>query len=129
MRTGFSLSVATGRAERDPSGDLRGARPPASVKHMATITDPKKIVGLLRSIDRYRGSIVTRCALQLAPLVFVHPGELRQAEWSEFNLDAAEWRIPAEKIMPERKRMMQAWADYLEGIKAGAKIIPFRAAG
>ena len=230
----FRYAIATGRAERDPSADLRGALPPASGKHMATITDPKEIAGLLRSIDDYRGSIVTRCALQLAPLVFVRPGELRHAEWSEFNLDAAEWRIPAEKMkagvlhivplsrqalgvlreihpltghgryvfpsprtdkrpmssnavlsalrrmgyakdemsghgfrsmastllneqgwnrdaierqlahaernsvraaynyaefMPERKKMMQAWADYLEGIKSGAKIIPIRAAG
>ena len=229
----FRYAVATGRAERDPSGDLRGAIPPASGKHMATITDPKEIAGLLRSIDDYRGSIVTRCALQLAPLFFVRPGELRQAEWSEFNLEAAEWRIPAEKMkagvlhivplsrqalgvlreihpltghgryvfpsprtdsrpmssnailsalrrmgfakdemsghgfrsmastllneqgwnrdaierqlahaernsvraaynyaefMPERKKMMQAWADYLEGIKAGTKIIPIRLA-
>lgn len=230
----FRYAVATGRAERDPSGDLRGAIPPASGKHMATITDPKEIAGLLRSIDDYRGSIVTRCALQFAPLVFVRPGELRQAEWSEFNLETVEWRIPAEKMkagvlhivplskqaldvlqeihpltgheryvfpsprtgsrpmssngilsalrrmgyakeemsghgfrsmastllneqgwnrdaierqlahgernsvrgaynyaeyLPERRKMMQAWADYLEGIKAGAKIIPMRAAG
>jgi len=229
----FRYAVATGRAERDPSGDLRGAIPPASGKHMATITDPKEIAGLLRSIDDYRGSIVTRCALQLAPLVFVRPGELRQAEWSEFDLETAEWRIPAEKMkagvlhivplsrqalevlheihpltgheryvfpsprtgsrpmssngilsalrrmgyakdemsghgfrsmastllneqgwnrdaierqlahaernsvraaynyaefMPERKKMMQAWADFLDGIKAGAKIIPIHAA-
>ena len=230
----FRYAIATGRAERDPSGDLRGAIPPASGKHMATITDPKEIAGLLRSIDDYRGGIVTRCALQLAPLVFVRPGELRQAEWSEFNLETAEWRIPAEKMkagavhivplsrqaidilreihpltghgryvfpsprtdsrpmssnailsalrrmgyakdemsghgfrsmastllneqgwnrdaierqlahaernsvraaynyaefIPERKKMMQAWADYLEGIKSGAKIIPIRATG
>ncbi|MFZ2630357.1 MAG: integrase arm-type DNA-binding domain-containing protein [Desulfosalsimonadaceae bacterium] len=71
----FRYAVATGRAERDPSGDLRGAIPPASGKHMATITDPKEIAGLLRSIDDYRGSIVTRCALQLAPLVFVRHGQ------------------------------------------------------
>jgi integrase len=230
----FRYAIATGRAERDPSGDLRGAIPPASGKHMATITDPKEIAGLLRSIDSYRGSIVTRCALQLAPLVFVRPGELRQAEWSEFNLEMAEWRIPAEKMkagavhivplsrqaldilreiqpltghamyvfpsprtdsrpmssnailsalrrmgyakeemsghgfrsmastllneqgwnrdaierqlahaernsvraaynhaefLPERKKMMQAWADYLDGIKSGAKIVPIRSMG
>jgi len=94
----FRYAVATGRAERDPSADLRGAIPPASGKHFASITDPKEIGGLLRSIDSYRGSIVTRCALQLAPLVFVRPGELRHAEWSEMDLDAAEWRIPAEKM-------------------------------
>lgn len=225
----FRYAIATGRAERDPSNDLRGAIPPPSGKHMATITDPREIAGLLRSIDDYRGNIVTRCALQLAPLVFVRPGELRHAEWSEFNLEAAEWRIPAEKMkagavhivplskqaldilqeiqpltghgkyvfpsprtdsrpmssngilsvlrrmgyakdemsghgfrsmastllneqgwnrdaierqlahaernnvraaynhaefMPERKKMMQSWADYLEGVKSGARIIP-----
>ena len=228
----FRYAIATGRAERDPSNDLRGALPPASGKHMATMTNPKEIAGLLRAIDDYRGGIVTRCALQLAPLVFVRPGELRHAEWCEIDFDAAEWRIPAEKMkagtihivplsrqvldilreihpltghgryvfpsprtgsrpmssnailaalrrmgfakdemsghgfrsmastllneqgwnrdaierqlahaernsvraaynyaefMPERKKMMQAWADYLEGIKAGAKIIPIRA--
>ena len=230
----FRYAIATGRAERDPSGDLRGAIPSVSGKHMATITDPKEIAGLLRFIDDYRGGIVTRCALQLSPLVFVRPGELRQAEWSEFNLETAEWRIPAEKMkagavhivplsrqaldilreiypltghgrfvfpiprtdsrpmssnailsalrrmgyakdemsghgfrsmastllneqgwnrdaierqlahaernsaraaynyaefMPERKKMMQAWADYLEVIKSGAKIIPLRVTG
>jgi integrase len=230
----FRYAIATGRAERDPTGDLRGAIPPASGKHMATITDPKEVGGLLRSIDDYRGSIVTRCALQLAPLVFVRPGELRHAEWSEFNLETAEWRIPADKMkagavhivplsrqaidilreihpltshgryvfpsprtdsrpmssnailaalrrmgyakeemsghgfrsmastllneqgwnrdaierqlahaernsvraaynhaefLPERKKMMQAWADYLGGIKSGAKIIPLKVSG
>ncbi len=69
----FRHAVATGRAERDPSGDLRGALPPANGKHMATITDPEEIGGLLRAIAGYQGSIVTRCALRLAPLVFVRP--------------------------------------------------------
>jgi len=229
----FRYAVATGRAERDPTGDLRGAIPPASGKHFASITDPKEIAGLLRSIDDYRGSIVIRCALQLAPLVFVRPGELRHAEWSEINFDVSEWRIPREKMksgvqhivplsrqalnvlqeiqpltghgryifpsprtdkrpmssnailsalrrmgyakeemsghgfrsmastllneqgwnrdaierqlahaernsvraaynyaefLSERKRMMQAWADYLTAIKSGAKIIPMRTA-
>jgi len=94
----FRYAVATGRADRDPTADLRGALPPSSSKHMATITDPKEIAGLLRSIDSYQGSIVTRCALQLAPLVFVRPGELRHAEWSEINIETAEWRILAEKM-------------------------------
>ncbi len=94
----FRYAVATGRAERDPANDLRGAIPPADAKHMATITDPGEIAGLLRSIDDYIGSIVTRCALQLAPLVFVRPGELRHAEWSEINFEEAEWRIPSGKM-------------------------------
>jgi len=230
----FRYAVATGRAERDPSGDLRGALPPSNGRHMATITDPKEITGLLRAIKDYRGSIVTRCALRLAPLVFVRPGELRHAEWREINFETAEWRIPAEKMkagvlhivplsrqalavlheiypltghgryvfpsprtderpmsnnavlaalrrmgyardemsghgfrsmastllneqgwnrdaierqlahaernsvraaynyaefMPERRKMMQAWADYLDGLKQGAKVIPFKKAG
>lgn len=229
----FRYAIATGRAERDPSADLRGALPPTKPQHMATITDPQHIGELLRVIDGYEGHLITRCALRLAPLVFVRPGELRHAEWTEINFDLAEWKIPAEKMkmrsphiiplskqsiqilrdiepltgqgryvfpslrsteramsnntilaalrrmgyakeemsghgframastilheqgwppdvierqlahaernnvraaynhaqhLPERRRMMQAWADYLEGIKAGAKIIPIRAA-
>ena len=91
-------AVATGRAERDPSGDLKGALPPIRQTHHASITEPEKIGALLRSMDAYQGSIVTRCALQLAPLIFVRPGELRRAEWAEIDLDGAEWRIPAEKM-------------------------------
>ena len=94
----FRYAVATGRAERDPSGDLRGALPPASKRHYAAVIDPKAIAGLLRAIDGYNGSFVVACALRLAPLVFVRPGELRRAEWAEIDLDAAEWRIPAAKM-------------------------------
>jgi hypothetical protein len=87
----FRYAVATGRAERDPSTDLRGALPPVKETHRAAITDPKNVAALLSAIDGYQGSYVTRCALQLAPLVFVRPGELRHAQWSEIDLDAAEW--------------------------------------
>ena len=230
----FRYAVATGRADRDPSGDLRGALPPSKEKHHASLTEPKAIAALLRAIDDYQGSHVTRCALKLAPLVFVRPGELRHAEWSEIDFEAAEWRIPASKMkmrekhivplslqalevlrevqpltcagryvfpstrsaarpmsentvtaalrrmgfgtdemtghgfrsmactllnemgwhrdaierqlahaernavraaynfaehLPERRRMMQAWADYLDKVKAGGKVIPIRAAG
>ena len=93
----FRYAVATGKAERDPSGDLKGALAPVKTKHHASVTD-RKIGELLRAIDGYTGSFMTKCALQLAPLVFVRPGELRAAEWSEFDLDAAEWRIPGEKM-------------------------------
>jgi integrase len=94
----FRYAVATGRAERDPSADLKGALPPTRQKHHASITDPKKVGELLRAIEGYEGSLVTRCALQLASLTFVRPGELRHAEWSEINIDKAEWRISAEKM-------------------------------
>lgn len=94
----FRYAVATGRAERDPSGDLRGALPPVKQAHFPSITDPKAIGELLRAINGYQGSYVAKYALQLAPLVFVRPGELRQAEWTEINFETAEWRIPAEKM-------------------------------
>lgn len=94
----FRYAVATGRAERDPAADIRGALPPARPNHLSAITDPKKVAGLLRAIDSYQGSLVTRCALRLAPLAFVRAGELRQMEWAEVDLDAAEWNIPAGKM-------------------------------
>ena len=94
----FRYAVATGRAERDPCQDLKGALPPPISVHHGSITDPKKIAGLLRALESYEGHHVTCCALQLAPLVFVRPGELRKAEWDEIDLDAAEWRIPAVKM-------------------------------
>jgi len=228
----FRYAVATGRAERDPAADLKGALPPVKKSHLAAITEPSKVAELLRAIDSYQGSFVVKCALLLAPLVFVRPGELRQAEWAEIDFKAAEWNIPAERMkmkephlvplssqavdilqelkpltaqsryvfpssrsfarpmsnntinaalrllgyskdemtghgframartildevlhirpdfiehqlahavrdpngraynrtahLPERRKMMQVWADYLEGLKAGAKVIPFK---
>jgi integrase len=94
----FRYAIATGKAERDISSDLRGALPPTRKRHHATIVEPKKIAELLKAIQSYEGYFVTKCALQLAPLFFVRPGELRKAEWSEFNFETAEWRIPAEKM-------------------------------
>lgn len=94
----FRYAIATGRAERDISSDLRGAIPPTRKRHHATIVDPKKISALLKAIQTYEGNFITKCALQLAPLFFVRPGELRKAEWEEFNFETAEWRIPAEKM-------------------------------
>lgn len=94
----FRHAVISGRAPRDPSADLRGFIPAAKEKNHASIRDMKEIGGLLRAMDDYTGSLITRCALRLAPLVFVRPGELRHAEWAEFNFDANEWRIPAAKM-------------------------------
>lgn len=94
----FRYAIATGRAERDPSGDLKGALPPTRTKHHASIVEPKKIGELLRTINEYSGSFITSTALKLSPLLFVRPGELRQAEWSEIDLEIAEWRIPPEKM-------------------------------
>jgi integrase len=94
----FRYAVATGRAERDPTGDLRGALPPNKEKHHASIIEPKGVAELLRAIDAYQGYFVTKCALRLAPLVFVRPGELRRAQWREIDLDKCEWRIPAARM-------------------------------
>ncbi|MDD2863967.1 MAG: hypothetical protein PHC99_04505 [Methylococcales bacterium] len=90
--------IATGRAERDVTADLRGALPSPVKGHFAAITEPKPLAQLLRDIDSYGGNFVVRTALQLQPLIFARPANLAMAEWSEFDLDAAEWRIAADKM-------------------------------
>jgi integrase len=230
----FRYAIATGRAERDPAADLRGALPPVNGGHFASIIKPEGIGSLLRAMEGYEGTLIARCALRLAPLVFVRPGELRKAEWAEFDLDNAEWRIPPERMkarvlhivplssqavailrelkpltgsgqyvfpslrtptrpmsentvngalrrlgysgdqmtghgfrsmastllneqgwhhdaierqlahgerdevraaynyaqyLPERRQMTQAWADYLDGLRAGTNVVPFKKAG
>ncbi|MGP8153578.1 MAG: tyrosine-type recombinase/integrase [Smithella sp.] len=230
----FRYAISTGRAERNPAQDLIGSLPPAKENHLAAITEPKEVRELLLAIDGYVGSYVVKLALQLSPLVFVRPGELRHMEWTEVDFDAALWSIPAEKMkmrephlvplsrqaikileeikkltgasryafpsgrtfiqpmsnnallaalrrmgytkdemtphgframartildevlqvkpdfieaqlahrvsdplgrsynrtthLNERKKMMQTWADYLDGLKAGAKVLPFKKA-
>ena len=230
----FRYAVATGRAERDPAADLRGALAPVKTINRAAIIEPKKVGELLRAIDGYQGGFVVQCALKFLPLVFVRPGELRNGEWNEVSFENAEWNIPASKMkmkephlvplskqaleilkklheytgasrymfpsgrtfdrpmsdnaifaalrrmgyakeemsghgframartildevlqvrpdfiehqlahavrdpngraynrtshLAERKKMMQTWADYLDGLKAGAKVIPFKSA-
>lgn len=94
----FRYAIASGYAQNDPCPHLRGALKPIQQRHHASIVEPKKIGDLLRAINSYEGFFVTKCALRFAPLVFVRPGELRQAEWCEINLDSAEWRIPAVKM-------------------------------
>ncbi len=91
-------AIATGRATRNPAADLKGALPPATPRHHPSVTDPKAVAALLRALESYSGTLPVRCALRLAPLVFVRPGELRRAEWTEFDFDAAEWRIPKERM-------------------------------
>lgn len=93
----FRYAVATGRVMRDPSGDLRGALPPAKGEHFAAITEPGQVAALLRMLDGYQGTFIVACALRLAPLVFVRPGELRKALWADIDLDAAEWRYNVTK--------------------------------
>lgn len=97
----FRYGVATGRAERDPAADLKGAIAPVKGRNFAAIVEPRQVGALLRAIDGYQGQPSVMFALKLAPLVFVRPGELRGAEWSEFDLQAEEWRIPAERMKME----------------------------
>ncbi len=103
----FRYAVATGRAKRDQTADLKGALKPVISKHMAALTDPKDVAPLLRAIDDYKGSFVVKCALQLAALFFVRPGELRAAEWTEIDLEAAEWNIPIERMKLPLKTKQQ----------------------
>jgi integrase len=228
----FRYAVANQKATNDPAAALIGALEPAKGGHFAAITDPVKVGELLRAITGYSGSFTVQCALKLAPLLFVRPGELRKMEWEEIDFENAQWSIPAEKMkmktphivplatqalamleaikpltgaskyvfpsgrsfsrpmsdnailaalrrmgyektemcghgwravfrtladevlhekidliehqlahevkdplgraynrtqfLPERKRMMQTWADYLDGLREGAKVLPFR---
>jgi integrase len=94
----FRFAVATGSAERDVTVDLRGALAVVPKTNYAAITEPKQVGDLMRSIDGYSGHPYAAAALKISPLVFVRPGELRGAEWSEIDLDAAEWRIPSNKM-------------------------------
>ena len=97
----FRYAVATGRAERDPSGDLRGALPPVKGEHFSAITEPKRVAQLLREIDGYTGTFTVKCALRLAPMVFVRPGELRSAKWADIDLGAGEWRYMVTKTQTQ----------------------------
>jgi integrase len=110
----FRYAIATGRAERNPAADLRGALPKVKQEHRATITDPKAIGSLLRAIDTYQGSLVTKCALKLAPLLFVRPGELRHAEWSEIDLETGQWNIPAEKMKMREPHLVPLSSQAIE---------------
>jgi integrase len=102
----WRYAVATGRAERDITQDLRGALPPARETHLGAITEPREIGVLLRNIEEYKGSEVVRAALRLAPLVFVRPGELRQAKWEEFDLHGRLWTIPAGRMKAKRPHVV-----------------------
>jgi len=94
----FRYAIATSRADRDISVILRGALAPVLESHYPSIREPQRVGALIRAISGYHGSFVTQCALRLASLTFVRPGELRKAEWREVNLATAEWRIPRERM-------------------------------
>lgn len=102
----FRYAIATGRADRDPTADIRGALGPIVRTSRAAITDPQLISKLLRALDYYDGKPATRAALRLSPLLFVRPGELRHMEWQEINWDSGEWRIPAAKMKMKQEHIV-----------------------
>lgn len=112
----FRYAVATGRAERDPSGDLRGALTPVKGEHFAAVTEPSNAGALLRALNGYQGTQTVAAALRLAPMVFVRPGELRNALWADIDLDAAEWRYHVTKtdsdhIVPLARQAVEILRD------------------
>jgi integrase len=98
----FRYAIATGRAQRDIAADLRGALTIPKVNHRAAITDPQELGALLRAIEGYIGQPTTRLALQLSALLFVRPGELRLARWTEIDFETAVWTVPAETMKMKR---------------------------
>ena len=117
----FAFAISTSRAEINIALQLKGALAPIVSKNMATITDPKEIGALLRSIDNYNtGYDVTKYALKLTPLMLLRPGELRQAEWSEIDFDKKMWKIPKEKMKMKRDHLIplsKQAIEILESIK------------
>lgn len=127
----YRYAVIEGKAEADPATALKGALKAPKVKHHAAITDPKLIGGLLRALDGYQGHAATCAALKLLALTFVRPGELRFAEWKEFDLDAKEWRIPAERmkmkaahLVPLSKQAVAILKELREVTGAGRFLFP-----
>jgi integrase len=125
----FRYAVASGRVQHDIARDLRGALRPVKTQHFAAVTDPKHLGELLRAIDGYKGSLALRCALRLAPLFFVRPGELRKAQWADVDLDAAEWRYLVTKtgtqhIVPLCRQAMEILHELHEATGGGRYLFP-----
>jgi integrase len=127
----FRYAIATGRIKHDITADLKGALKPATHFHFSSITDPKKLSGLLRIIDSYTGNPFVTLALKIAPYVFVRSGELRNAEWAEIDFETATWKIPAEKIkmnqthiVPLAKQVMAILGELKHYTGAGRYLFP-----
>jgi integrase len=114
----FRYAVVTERAERDIAADLRGALPAVKNGHHAALTTPKTLAPLLVAIDEYQGSFSVRCALQLLPMFFCRPGELRAAEWGEFDLENAIWEIPAGRMKMKQPHIVPLSHQAIEVLEA-----------
>jgi integrase len=115
----FRFTVATGRCERDPTGDLRGALQPTNKKHFAAITDPREVAKLLVAIDAYEGTPVVKTALQLSAILFQRPGEIRAMEWVDINWEDEVWELPATKMKMKQPHIVPLPSqaiDLLKGI-------------
>lgn len=110
----FRYAIATGRAKYNPANDLLGALAPIKRTSYATMTDPRQIAELLKVINGYQGGFVTQCALRLAPMLFVRPGELRSAEWTEIDFEKAEWRIPGQRMKMREQHIVPLARQALE---------------
>jgi integrase len=97
----FRYGIKEGYCKADPAKDLTGAIPAAVTTHFASITEPAKVAEMLRAFDGFSGTFPVLCALKLAPILFVRPGELRQAEWAQIDLDKGEWRYLVTKTKTE----------------------------
>lgn len=125
----FRYAVATGRASRDPSGDLRGALSRVKRSHFAAKTDPEAVAGILRAMDGYEGTLTVRCALRLAPLLFVRPGELRSAKWADVDLEEKQWRYIVTKtntphIVPLSRQAMKILREVHPLTGSGQYVFP-----
>ncbi|RZU47167.1 integrase [Fluviicoccus keumensis] len=125
----FKYAKATDRADLNPAPDLVILLKKPKEKHMAAVTEPAGVGELLRQIDSFQGTFTVRCALLLAPLVFVRPGELRQAEWKDINLDTAEWRFRASKthqghIVPLSRQAVDIFKDIFPLTGHGRYVFP-----
>ena len=116
-------ALATGRTERDPATDLKGALPPVQTINRAAITEPAKVEKLLRAIDGYQGSFVVQCALKIAPLVFVRPGELRHAEW---NIPASKMKMKEPHLVPLSKQAIEILKELHKLTGSGRYVFPGR---
>lgn len=124
----FRYAIAVGSAEHNPAPNLKGALQPPVKTHLAAVTDPKKVGGLLRALDSYDGTLITKCALRLAPLVFVRP-DFIEHQLAHAVRDANGRAYNRTAHLAERRKMMQLWADYLDCLKVGAEVVPMRRAG
>lgn len=127
----FRYAIATGRADRDPSADLKGALKNPVKHHLAAITDPKEVGKLMVAIDGYSGTASVKSALLLSPLLFVRPGELRHMEWREINWEEERWELPAEKmkmklphIVPLARQAVEILIEHHRATSRGKYVFP-----